>query len=402
MRQWASGRDLRGAGDRAVRWRYPLLAVGLVIGIVLKYTPQTLYGDWWIFRFGAQALSGTLPARQQVFVSSPLHLYVDMPRLQAGPPSLVASVPFGLLPNPAGRLLVACVMALALLPILLLLERTAGLLGVPAARVRRTTLLGGLLVAPLWISLSVVFLHPDDVLALALVVVAVHELVRGHGLIAALALGTSAAAKPWAVAFIVLVLVLPRERRAPAGLLAIATAGAWWLPFLLAAPGTTGALGSLTAPVAPDTVLALFTHGLPPWLRTVQLVAMVVAALLCARSRAWLLTPLVAVAVRIALDWQTWTYYGAGLLLAALLWDVLSGRRWPRLTVLATAPVVLPAVLAPVNQSAAAVLRVLLLAALVAAGLVWDRRRPDLSTAVEPDRAAGSPEPRTTSLAVTG
>jgi hypothetical protein len=129
---------------------------------------------------------------------------------------------------------------------------------------------------------------------------------------------------------------------------------------------------------------------------------MVVATLLCARSRVWLLTPLVAIAVRIGLDWQTWTYYGAGLLLAALLWDVLTGQRWPRLTVLATAPAVLPAALAYVNDPAAALVRVLLLAVLVTAGLVWERRRLDRPTSVAPERVVGSSGSRTTSLAVTG
>ena len=55
------------------------------------------------------------------------------------------------------------------------------------------------------------------------------------------------------------------------------------------------------------------------------------------RRGCWWAAPLVTVAVRLALDWQTWSYYGAALVACALLFDLCESgvRRWPRVTVCA-------------------------------------------------------------------
>jgi hypothetical protein len=379
---------LRDLFRRLEQWRYLVLAAVLGAGLARTFKPLALSGDWWIFRFGAQGLTGTLPARQAVLLSSPLHFYVDMPKFQVGPPSLVAAVPFGLMPNAIGRLAAAVVMTAALLPLLYLLERTARGLGLEVARTQRAALLGGLLLTPAWLALSAQYMHLDDLIALALMVVAVHEISRDRGLTAALALGTSVASKPWAVGFLGLLLILPRAQQARAALVALATASAWWLPFVVAAPGTAGALGSVSTPVSPESVVALLTHQMPTWLRSVQLLAMIVVGAICARSRSPLLTPVAVIAVRIALDWQSWLYYGAGLVLAALVWDMLRGRRWPQLTAIALAATFVPSWAAQVSGPAAALTRLALLVALLVVGLTWEHHRPDA-----PEQPAAQPAP---------
>jgi len=77
---------------------------------------------------------------------------------------------------------------------------------------------------------------------------------------------------------------------------------------------------------SPASVLALFGVPIgdaPAWVRPVQLgAALALGALAVLRGR-WAAVLLVGIAMRVALDPQVFLYYSAGLLLAALAWDLL-------------------------------------------------------------------------------
>ena len=143
-----------------------------------------------------------------------------------------------------------------------------------------------------------------------------------------LALGLAIASKPWAVAFVPLLLALPRDR-ARAAAATIATAAAAWLPFVLGDAGTTAALHPQVALVPGSGLHALGVRGavVPVWGRTVQLLLASAVALAVAVSRRWAGVLLVAVAVRLALDPQDNAYYIGSAAMAAVVFDLL-GTRW--------------------------------------------------------------------------
>jgi hypothetical protein len=356
--------------QRLVRVRVLVLSGAVALWFALVY-PGSAGGDWLVFEYAGRILAGSAGPRFATLSHGPLHLYTDFPKAQIGPPALVAAIPAVELPASVGRFVAAALMAAALLPIVMLVERTALLAGRGADRTPVVTLIGGLLTVPVWTTLAVVYMHLDDVMALALLVVAMHELVRGRPWTMAIALGVGAASKPWAVAFLPLLLALPRPRRAPALLVSLAAASLCWIPFVVADPGTVAAVGNAGNGVAADSTVGLFVHVDPPgWAREVQLLVMAAVGTLIVRRAQWAALPVVVVSVRMATDWQTWGYYGAGLMVAALAWDLIgSQRRLPWATTLALAAAVVPPWLAglPDSQPAdatAAAARLLLLAAL--------------------------------------
>jgi hypothetical protein len=353
-----------------LRARYVVVAVSLAVAVAVTY-PRSDGGDWWVFEWAARILAGRAGPRFDHLSSGPMHLYTDLPKLQVGPPALLAATPAAWMNPRLEQFLAVSLMAAALVPILWLLERTALQLGQPTDRTGWLVLSGGLLTVPAWTILAVEYRHLDDILAIGLLVVSVHELVHGRRWTMALALGVGAAAKPWAVAFFPLLGALPRSHVAKALLVAIGAAAAWWLPFVLADPGTIGDLGNAGNGLASDSILGLFMHSEPPgWARELQLLAMIAVGVLMVGQGRWIALPVLVVAVRIASDWQAWAYYGAGLMVAALLWDALSGRRRvPAVTALATLAALLPPWVAGRSTTgvvpvSAAVLRLVLLATL--------------------------------------
>ncbi len=336
--RWLWSRDLRADGvvralDGVLRARFLVLGAVLAGWFGYLYSPQVQVGDWWVFECGARVLTGTAGPRVAV-PGGPLHLYEQMPRLQVGPPAMVAAMPEALLPPAAGRLLAAGAMVLVLLVCLRLIERLAIAAGADRRRTAATTLIGGLLAGHSWSVLAVSFLHLDDVLVLGLLVGALLGLRHARTVWPAVALGTAAAAKPWAVAFVCLLLAVPRERRMRAVVVFGTAAAAWWAPFVLAAPDTVGQLGSLDVLVNPTTLVGAFLGGIPPAARVVQLVLTVVVGGVLVRRGYWTVAPVAVVAVRLLTDWQWWPYYGASLVLCALLVDQLvpvargGGPRW--------------------------------------------------------------------------
>ena len=283
-------------------------------------------GDFWFFADRAADLFG----------SSGLRVYVDFPKIQSGPITLLVSGAIESI-DPGGFVLVPmCSAALCFATIVAL----ASLRG---ARSRSPWMLlgGGLLLVAWWWYLAL-YGHLDDAIVLLLAAIALVAIQRGGHVGAAVAVGVMLAVKPWAV-FLLPLTLRPHEqgwRRFAMPVVSIGVGAACWAPFLLTSSGTLDGLRPPVA-VAADSVVQLFGVGVggdvPAALRMSQLiVALVVVAVVVWRGHpeAALLG---GVAVRLALDPATWEYYTVGLVLGALMWDLeRSRRRWPAATVAVT------------------------------------------------------------------
>jgi hypothetical protein len=178
--------------------------------------------------------------------------------------------------------------------------------------------------------------HLDDMLALALASAAAYLIARHQAWwLAAALLGTAAATKPWAIIFVPIIFGVPRVRRSQAALVLVVTAGLWWLPFIIGGPGTVSSLAHFPVQMRPGAVFwPLGVHGfVQGWLRPVQFAGGIAAGALIARrgERAWLAAPLAALAVRVITDPYSFSYYGLGPVLFAILWDLTrpGSRRRP-------------------------------------------------------------------------
>jgi hypothetical protein len=373
----------------ALRARFAVFAAWTSFWALRFYSPKALKGDWWVFQSGARILSGKGGSYWAHYPGGPLHVYVSLPKLQVGPPAFLLTIPSLYLPEAVGRAVVAGVLAAAGLLMMFLAERIGVRAGAAVASVRRSSLVGGVLILPLWCTLGVAFMHLDDVLVLLLVEVALLAALSGQRWVVGLALGCAIATKPWAISFAPLIAMLPtRAGQLRAGLLAGVTVIAWWLPFVIAAPATAAALSDVNVPVEPMSLWALLGAQSPPAAgREIQLALAMAACALIVRQGRWWAAPVVATAVRLALDWQSWSYYGAALVVCALLFDLCEsdGRRWPRVTACALlAALVVPiAEATAIPTSLAAVVRLALLA--VTAALAVGHRgsvssRPGIDT----------------------
>lgn len=179
-----------------------------------------------------------------------------------------------------------------------------------------------------------------------------------------------------------LVLGLPRAKRAPAVLALTATAAAFRGPFVVAAPTTFHLLGLLRIVPRPGSVLWLFglRGHVEHWLRPIQFGADIAAASYVAMRGRWTATPLVGIAVRVALDPYAYGYYGLAPVLAALLWDLTrpTERRLPVWTMWALfvevgLPLVAPASVCGVGQ-------LVWVIAILGVFLADRRREPDTDT----------------------
>ena len=249
------------------------------------------------------------------------NLYAEHPELQIGPLAFLVAAPLTSLGDAAQ-------------PVALILMTTAGPLClawiarlVPDPHRRLRVFLAALVLMPAWTVLSVRFGHLDDVVALVLAVGALRAVAANRAALAGLALGAAVAAKPWALGFIPLLLVLDRQRLAAAGS-AFAGVIAAWAPFMIANPATLAALRPPVG-VAPSSGLhALGYRGdlIPAWDRVGQFVLAPVAALAPVLRGRWPGLFLVAVAVRLALDPKDNPYYIGGAALAAVIFDLLATR----------------------------------------------------------------------------
>ena len=254
---------------------------------------------------------------------SGLNLYADAPWLQTGPLSLVVAVLLSPLPAQVAKSVALVAMAAA--GPLLIAALTP--LVAPAGRPRRM-FLAAIVLIPAWTVLSVRWGHLDDVLAMTFAVLALRAVSADRPVLAGLALAAAVAAKPWAIGFVPLLLVLPHGRLRAAATAAAGTALAW-APFVLANPRT---LGALQPPVglSPSSGLhALGARGVlvPPWGRSAQLLLSPAAAVVAVLTRGMPGVLLVSVAVRLALDPKDNAYYIGSAALAAAVFDLL-GTSW--------------------------------------------------------------------------
>lgn len=309
--------------DRIVPFRW-LVLVGwlcVVAGIAARWRTD---GDWGFFRLGAGALLGETPFGEPAGT----HLYASFPTVQVGPPALAAALPFTLLPAPWDVVGAQAVMAAAVLLVIRLLERLADAIGVPAERRHRAVLVGGFALVPAWVVIAE-YAHLDDALALILAALAMVLVAREHPLLAAVAVGLAAATKPWAV--VLAPILLHHGWRAAVRPLVVAggVALACWAPFLTD-PGTLSALWSFRLDV--DLTSGLAAMGvqvdadMPAWVRPAQMGGGLLLGAVAALRGRWTGVLLVGVAVRVALDPNPMHYYGTGVVLGALAWDVTRGR----------------------------------------------------------------------------
>jgi hypothetical protein len=129
---------------------------------------------------------------------------------------------------------------------------------------------------------------------------------------------------------------LPRIDRPKATLAMLATFGFWWLPFMLAAPNTSSALGHYLVVPHPASVLYLFGVRGPvqSWLRPTQFILGIGVGCLVATRRSWTSAPLAALAARVLTDPFSYAYYGLGPMLFAFVYDLTDGpsKRFPVVT----------------------------------------------------------------------
>jgi hypothetical protein len=188
--------------------------------------------------------------------------------------------------------------------------------------------LAAIVLIPAWTVLSVRWGHLDDVLAMVFAIVALRAVSADRPVLAGVALALAIAAKPWAIGFLPLLLVLPWGRLRAATVAAAGVALAW-APFVIANPQT---LAALHPPVGLAQASGLHTLGargvlVPAWGRTAQLVLSPAAATVTVLMRGLPGVLLVSVAVRLALDPKDNAYYIGSAALAAVVFDLL-GTRW--------------------------------------------------------------------------
>jgi hypothetical protein len=186
---------------------------------------------------------------------------------------------------------------------------------------------------PPWMYLAVASVHVDDVLALTFAVAALACARSGRAMWVGVLLGLAADAKPWALGFAAMFLLLPgwRARLHAVCATAVVVAAAW-LPFFLADPETVRVLHYTipNTPLSALRALGVTDPRTPPWDRPAQTLLGIVLGVLAIRRGRWPAVILLAVAARIALDPGTNKYYAAGVAVGALLWDLCGSRRaWP-------------------------------------------------------------------------
>jgi hypothetical protein len=295
--------------------------------VVASWTVVALWSAWWAWNMWPDSgLSWhfSVDGARLLLHGSGLNLFADAPWLQTGPLSLILAALLGPLPTNVGKSVALIAMAAAG-P--LLIAALAPLVA-PAKRHRRI-FLAAIVLIPAWTVLSVRWGHLDDVLAMAFAIVALRAVSADRPVLAGAALALAIAAKPWAIGFLPLLLVLPWSRLRSAVAVAGAGVALAWAPFVLANSGT---LSALHPPVGLSPASGLHTLGargvlVPAWGRTAQLVLSPLAATVAVLMRGLPGVLLVSVAVRLALDPKDNAYYIGSAALAAVVFDLL-GTKW--------------------------------------------------------------------------
>jgi hypothetical protein len=303
--------------DRAISDRVRFIAS---VALVAAWT---LWWAWRMWPDSGVSWHFSVEGAGLLLHGSGLNLYADAPWLQTGPLSLAVAALLSPLPAAVGKNLALVAMAAAGPFLIAALAPMVA----PAGRHRRM-FLAAIALTPAWTVLAVRWGHLDDVLAMAFAILALRAVTAGRPVLTGVALAAAVAAKPWAIGFVPMLLVLPRGRLRSAVTAAAGTALAW-APFVLANPHT---LGALHPPVGLSPASGLHTLGargtlVPPWGRTAQLLLSPAAAVAAVLTRGLPGVLLVSVAVRLALDPKDNAYYIGSAALAAVVFDLL-GTRW--------------------------------------------------------------------------
>jgi hypothetical protein len=311
--------------DRVCRYRYVVLVLVAAVMWVDAIAEGGAYGqDWHYFLTGAGALTG----------SAGLHVYARLPYLQFGPLALLVTVPLRYLGPLHGWYVVSALgMAAGVLTIRIVERAAEAMLDEPGRQaLPLAVVVGGVFVLAGWTSAAVARGHPDDVLALLGVALAVRATTRRRWLLAAVLLGLAAAVKPWALFALPLAAANPRARwRGP--IVAVAAAVLPWVPFFLA-DSSTWRVETFHLPVSAMSTLhalGLAVGATPAWPREAQFAAAVLLGALAVQAGKWYLVPMIACAVRVNLDPATVDTYGTGVVLGAFLWDLATPARVPAL-----------------------------------------------------------------------
>jgi hypothetical protein len=269
--------------------------------------------SWHFFVQGGQALTDLDDP------AGGLHLYAIAPVLQIGPVAFLVTESlriFGGRPDLlAAQLLGTAGGAYVLWQ--------AGRLG------RRLWFWPVMFFVPVWMYLAVASAHLDDVLTLTGAVAALAAARAGRPILTGLLLGLAVDAKPWALGFAPLLVMLPGWRAALRGALTTAVVVALaWVPFFLADPRTSRVLHFTIAntPLSALRALGFADPRTPPWDRPVQALLGIALGILAVRRGRWPAILLLAVAARIALDPGTNRYYAAGAVVGAVVWDLAGSR----------------------------------------------------------------------------
>jgi hypothetical protein len=331
----------RTATVRAVsprRWTRPAaygVIAAVLIGVGIGWPERQRSVSWRYFNEAAKLL----------FSRDGLHLFATHPDLQFGPvAALVGKLAILAIPNGTATFM-AWVIAATMIPLLYLAERVAIGFGAPAERVRVTVFVGGLLLVLPWAELAFATTHLDDALALITTVVAMWAVERRRPVLAAVMLAIAVDSKPWALAFLPLLLVFVGRDRFRAFGIYVVLLLAGWLPFVIADPKTLNASKFTIANSAASSLrwLGVSNPRTPSWDRAAQIIVGGGAALGATLRRQWPSVMLAAISVRILIDPSTRLYYSAGLVLGAVIFDAAVARwRVPWASVITFAFTVIP------------------------------------------------------------
>ncbi len=309
-----------------------------------------------------------------------LNLYAHHPELQMGPISFLTAGLFNPFPEATGQFLAAALMSLLGLVIVVLAGRSAAHhflgTGTNHQRLRQRVLIAGLAFIPMWIEVAVRFGHLDDVLALFFTALAVRAVTRGDAALTGVFLALAMDSKPTALAFVPLLLALPREKWLRAGLWCAGLVAVAWLPFFLGDPQSFAA-AKFAIPNHPASALRWLGVGdpeTPGWDRPAQAALGLTLGTIAVWRGRWAAVVLLGANARIVLDPSVYTYYTASVLLGTLLWDVIGQRRlvpwWSWLALL----ILYGSVFAVPDDSARGLIRLGFVALSTAYVLLWPVR----------------------------
>jgi hypothetical protein len=349
--------------------------------------------SWHYFRQAGGLLFGSAATGAP---AGGLHVYANYPQLQFGPVTFVTAQGLRLL-DPAGVIPAEAIMTAVGLFVLYCVQRITVTLRpelADDARLRLALLVGGGAFLVGWVDLAAGYGHLDDVLALLFVTLAAWALTSDLPAVAGICLALSIDSKPWALVFLPLVFAAPRAARKHVAICTAAAVLLAWLPFVLVDPHTlTAAQYAITnEPSSALRALGVSSPKTPGWDRPAQIVLGCLLGAVAIRRHRWPAVIVLGIGARLVLDPGVYNYYTVGLLLGALLWDLLR-MRWPIPVWTLLSGLALG--ITPLLTSNAALLgdvRLWLVLGLTADVLIAPARRypPSLNTTAPPTLANGS------------